>query len=82
MKNLVFLALCLSSCMNRAPATLMLEKRANYQDTAKAAKSLDIIKTKPEVRKIWVYPFEMESGDYFWGGFISIVTEQDRWSVR
>ena len=82
MKNLVFLALFLSSCMNRAPAIRMLDQRAQYQDSAKAAKSLEVIKTKPQVRKIWIYPFELESGDYFWGGFISIVTEQDRWSVR
>jgi hypothetical protein len=63
--------------MRRAPSLNMLEKRAQYADDAKDAATLTLsvsqdgnpipTKTEPRVRKVWIHPFEMETGDYFWG---------------
>lgn len=37
------------------------------------------VRTRPKVAAIWIHPHETPSHDYFWGGWISIVTETDGW---
>ncbi len=67
----------------------MLDARAQYAKDSKPATTLDLgfvmengaipVKSEPRVHKVWIHAFEMETGDYFWGGFMSLVTESDRW---
>lgn len=77
------------ACVNRAPSLRMLNVRSQYEDPAGEARSLELgavypvpTKTEPRVRKVWIHPFEMTTGDYFWGGFMSMVTEEERWILR
>lgn len=91
MKYLPILLVCWTSagCMNRAPSLRMLDARARYTSESKDAATLQLmvspqdgavpVKSEPQVRKVWIHPFEMETGDYFWGGYMSLVTEGDHW---
>lgn len=97
MRSILILLVCsislmLQACANRAPSLRLLDGRAHYQESApelklKASGPFAIsdgepIRTQPQVHKVWVYPFEMETGDYFWGGFMSLVTKGDQWTFR
>lgn len=37
------------------------------------------MRTRPRVSHIWIYPHDLGPSGYFWGGWLSIVTESDRW---
>jgi hypothetical protein len=37
------------------------------------------VRTRPKVAAIWIHPHETATRDYFWGGWISVVVEQDQW---
>ena len=86
------ISLVLQACANRAPSLRMLDGRSHYQDDAPelklkasgpfAVSDGEPVRTSPQVHKVWVHPFEMETGDYFWGGFMSLVTKGDQWSFR
>ena len=29
--------------------------------------------------RVWVYPHELPSKDYFWGGYVSLIVSEDTW---
>ncbi len=37
------------------------------------------VRTRAQVAPVWIFPHETASRDYFWGGWISIVTEEPQW---
>lgn len=89
---LVNSCIIISGCQNRAPSLRMLDGRADYDDPRT---SQDItmkeggvegfrnhpvpVRSRPKVAAIWIHPHEMASHDYFWGGWMSCVIEQDQW---
>lgn len=85
-----FLASCGS--LNRAESSRMLESRAGYGDGG-ASSDLSFkeagvegfrnhpvpTRSRAKVAAIYAYPHEMPNRDYFWGGWISAVVENDQW---
>ena len=97
MRSILILLGCLTSlalqaCANRAPSLRMLDGRSHYVDDAPELKLKasgpfaqpegEPIRLQPQVHKVWIHPFEMETGDYFWGGYMSLVTKGDQWMFR
>lgn len=85
------ISLFLQACANRAPSLRLLDGRAHYRDAAPELKLKasgpfisdgEPVRVQPQVHKVWVHPFEMETGDYFWGGYMSLVTKGDQWAFR
>ena len=37
------------------------------------------VRTRPKVATVLIHPHEMPDRSYFWGGWVSIVVEQDQW---
>ncbi|MBM4253414.1 MAG: TraV family lipoprotein [Deltaproteobacteria bacterium] len=89
-------SLSAASCLHRAESKNLLEERADYGSREKAeAGSLKLtdaevkrepttgipIRTPPKVAQIWIYPHETPTKEYFWGGWISVVVEGDRWQT-
>lgn len=33
----------------------------------------------PRVAKVYVFPHELPTKDYFWGGYISLIVTEDHW---
>ncbi len=87
--------LSLSSCLHRAESQKMLDVRADYQGKEQAeASSLKLgiddhlpghsdapVRTAPKTAHIWIYPHETPTKEYFWGGWMSVVVEGDRWVI-
>ncbi len=81
--------------INRADSERMLDRRAEYADdeNSKLLQNPTLkeggvdgfkdkpvpVRTRPTVAAIWIHPHETASRDYFWGGWMSTVTEQDQW---
>ncbi len=86
------ISLILSGCVSRAPSLRVLDGRAHYQEDSPELKLKasgpfatpdgEPVRLQPQVHKVWVHPFEMETGDYFWGGYMSLLTKGDQWSFR
>lgn len=71
----------------------MLEQRAEYDQAPGAFPEATLkeagiagfkdkpvpVRTRPKVAAIWIHPHETATRDYFWGGWLSIVVEQDQW---
>jgi hypothetical protein len=78
--------------LNRAESSRMLDARAAY-GTEGAGSDLSFkeggvegfrshpvpTRSRAKVAAIYAHPHEMPSRDYFWGGWISVVVEQDQW---
>ncbi len=86
-----FLIVCCGS-MNRADSQRMLDARASYggavekEDISFQEGGVEGFRNAPaptrsraKVSAIYAHPHEMPSRDYFWGGWISVVVEQDQW---
>jgi len=72
----------------------MLEKRADYDSDLSENQELKLEaggalttievgaprRTAPRIAHVWIYPHELEKEGYFWGGWVSIVVEGDRWA--
>ena len=39
-------------------------------------------KSAPKVSRVYIYPHELPSKDYFWGGYVSLVVSPDEWVVE
>lgn len=90
--SLVFVSLAVisSGCQNRAPSLRMLDARAGYSadlDDAEVAlyqrarqhpDSL-VQRAAPRIAKVYLYPHELPTRDYFWGGYVSLVVTPDQW---
>ena len=85
-----------AGCMHRAPSLMMLEERADYKDMeAEEAGSLQLsaggaispldggvpVRRPPRTANIWICPHETPAKEFFWGGWITIVIEGDRWEL-
>ncbi len=82
-----------SACMNRAESKQMLELRADYEGHEREeAQSLSLgvpnkghggvkmpSRTAPKTAHVWIFPHETPNREYFWGGWISLVIEGDKW---
>ena len=87
---LVFLTGC---SINRADSLRMLDRRADYEGQGEGDSSPNLkeggldgfhnapvpVRTRAQVAPVWIFPHETASRDYFWGGWISIVTEEPQW---
>ena len=85
--------LCSACSLNRADSLRMLENRADYEapgreDSSPALKESGIegfaknpvpVRTRGQVAACWIVPHETASRDYFWGGWISLVTDEPQW---
>ncbi len=83
-----------SGCaINRADSLRMLDQRAEYDQENSSAlppalreagvegfkQSPVPVRSRPKVAAIWIHPHETATHDYFWGGWLSVVVEQDQW---
>ena len=87
--SIVFIQMCLislllSSCASRAPSLRMLHKRSNYETDSKEFVYVDDELSRDKARevKIYIYPNEMPSGDYFQGGYLRAVVEKGKWTYK
>ena len=95
--SLVFLTnLGISGCLHRAPSLKMLEKRSDYKSELESQGQLKLggdgviteldeempVRSKPKIAHIWIYPHETKGREYFWGGWISVVVEGDKWEFE
>ena len=86
-----------TSCLHRADSLRMLEVRADYDGKNKeeaselklgddhALREANVavpVRTMPKTAQIWIFPHETPSKEYFWGGWISVVVEGDRWEIE
>ncbi|MGE0175134.1 MAG: TraV family lipoprotein [Oligoflexales bacterium] len=86
-----------ASCIHRADSLRMLEVRADYDGKDRGeASELKLgdhgelndtsgaipVRTTPKTAHIWIFPHETPSKEYFWGGWISVVVEGDRWEIE
>ena len=83
--------------INRADSLRELDRRAGYNDQRDANRALEVsmkqaglanyknspipVRTRSRVANVWIHPHETGSGDYFWGGWMSIVIDHDRWAL-
>lgn len=85
-----WLLLAASGCMNRAPSIRMLDSRAGYGEApddeevalyqrGKHAQDALLRRASPRVAKVYVFPHELPTRDYFWGGYVSLLVAQDQW---
>lgn len=86
-------SLLLSGCaINRAASLRMLSDRAEYDageisfDSNLEERGMDgyqnspiPTRTRPKVAAVWIYPTDTAGGDYFWGGWLSVLLERDEW---
>lgn len=82
----------LSGCLHRAESGQMLEKRADYEGAERdEMASLKLegglmgnvpTRSTPRVAHIWIFPHETPTKEYFWGGWISVVVEGDKWELE
>lgn len=90
-------SLTLAGCVNRADSLQMLEVRADYDGKVQTeAETLKLgdgaalreleggipVRTAPKIAHIWIFAHETPSKEYFWGGWISVVVEGDKWEVE
>lgn len=76
--------------LNRAESSRMLDARAGYGEVTNSLSFKEggvegfrnhptPTRSRAKVAAIYAHPHEMPSRDYFWGGWISVVVEQDQW---
>lgn len=76
--------------LNRAESQRMLDARAGYGEVTSSLSLKEggvegfrnhptPTRNRARVAAIYAHPHEMPSRDYFWGGWISVVVEQDQW---
>ena len=79
-----------SGCVSRAPSLRMLDTRAGYNDNpddeevalyqkGKHAQDTVLKRSGPRVAKVYIFPHELPTKDYFWGAYVSLLIEQDQW---
>lgn len=88
---LAFCSLFLVSCASRAPSLNMLEERADYESSDPQqmrfyqagsdgfTQSKVPVRSAAKVSAIYIYPHELPDHSYFWGAWLSVVTEKDHW---
>lgn len=87
----LLISLMLCSCAS-TPQLKLLEERAEYDTdlptqvgpegflTEKGKKVP--VRVKSSVVVGWLHPHEMPSGDYFLGGWVSLVIDKARWDLK
>ena len=79
-----------SGCVSRAPSLRVLDVRAGYNDgpddeevalyqRGRQAQDSILKRSAPRVAKVYIFPHELPTRDYFWGGYVSLLIAQDRW---
>ena len=77
-------------CVNRAPSIRMLDSRADYggapddeevalYQRGRHAQDTVLRRAAPRVTKVYIFPHELPTRDYFWGGYVSLLIAQDQW---
>lgn len=78
------------ACTNRAPSLRMLDTRAGYdaglgdddvslyQGRQRGDETL-VRKSAPRAVKVWIYPHELPSKDWFMGGYVRMEVTQEQW---
>lgn len=79
-----------SGCMSRAPSIRMLDTRAGYGEApedeevalyqrGRHSQETVLKRSAPRVAKVYIFPHELPTRDYFWGGYVTLLITQDRW---
>jgi hypothetical protein len=74
--------------MSRAPSIRMLDSRAAYGEApddeevalyqrGKHAQDTVLRRASPRVARVYVFPHELPTRDYFWGGYVSLLVAQE-----
>lgn len=82
------LAIGLIGCQNRAPSLRLLDKRAEYdvdmddEEVALYQRSRHHPESATKsglqrIAKVYLYPHELPSRDYFWGGYVSLIVAKE-----
>ena len=82
--------LIFTACTNRAPSLRMLDVRAGYERASEDEEvglyqrghlgdNTIARRSAPRVARVWIYPHELHSKDYFWGGYVSLIVTEDTW---
>ena len=75
----ILLVLLISvSCSHFSESERVLEKRSGYDQTPN--KPIQISRTKAKVKKAWLHPHEMPTGDYFGGAWIYLLVGPTQWT--
>ena len=85
--SLAFLISLLVGCSS-SPTKSLLEERAGYNVTApplgiNGSGGVSYVPTRVPERVVvpWLFPHEMPSKVYFWGSWLSVVVEDERWDM-
>lgn len=90
-----FVALAVAGCLHRAPSLNMLEQRAEYDAADGPTADLRLsaadnettpddaipVRTTAKTAHVWIHPHETTAKEYFWGGWITIVVDGDKWEL-
>ena len=76
----LLISLNFGGCSHTSPGMKILEERANYSEMKKITKSEKKYSARSgsQVKKAWLYPHEMPTGDYFGGAWLHLVVTEDR----
>ncbi len=79
LNNLLFVG-----CASTSPGMKILEERANYSEVKKTeeVKRKSFSRSGSLVKKAWLFPHEMPTGDYFGGAWLHLVVTEERWNIN
>jgi hypothetical protein len=76
----ISLVLLISSCSHYPESQRVLEKRSGYESNS--PKGVTISRSKAKVKKAWLHPHEMPTGDYFGGAWIYLLVGPTSWTFE
>lgn len=76
----ISLVLLISSCSQFPKSQKVLEKRSGYEE--KTPTSIKVSRTKAKIKKAWLHPHEMPTGDYFGGAWIYLLVSPTSWNFE
>lgn len=86
------LSVLAGGCVNRAPYIRMLDNRAGYGEApddeevalyqrGRNTHESALQRSAPRVARVYIFPHELPTRDYFWGGYVSLLVAQDQWVI-
>ena len=84
---LILVALLISfnftSCASNS-GLKVLEERANYSEEKKIdeTKQKHFSRSGSMIKKAWLFPHEMPTGDFFGGAWLHLLVKEERWNVN
>ncbi len=69
-----------ASCSHLDNEGGVLEERANYDGQINQSIPKPVSRTRGKVKKAWLHPHEMPTGDYFGGAWVYLLVEETKWT--